>query len=197
VSRRPLRAALAALALALSGCSADWWWTADQQGRRAYEGGDFAVAASAFEDPAWKGVAAYRAGDHEAAVAYFARLDTAEAWFNRGNALARLDRLEEAEAAYGEALTRHPGWLEAEANRALVAGILKRREEEQGEPGDPSLDADDTVVDERGKRGKAGEVKVEQLDAAALEALWLRRLETSPAGYLRRKFAIQAEEAGR
>ena len=57
------------LLVILNGCSADWWLTPDQQGRRAFEGGDYGAAAKNFEDSEWKGVAAYRAGDYEAAVA--------------------------------------------------------------------------------------------------------------------------------
>ncbi|URK87717.1 VWA domain-containing protein [Rhizobium sp. RCAM05350] len=40
----------------------DMWLTGDQQGRRAFEQGEFEKAASHFEDPMWKGVAYYRAG---------------------------------------------------------------------------------------------------------------------------------------
>lgn len=180
----------------LCGCSADWWWTPDQQGRRAFERGDYELASARFEDPLWKGVAAYRAEDYEGATAYFARDDSADGWFNRGNAQAKLQRYRDAVASYDEALVRRPGWQDAKVNREIVLGILKRQDEQQGEPGDPNLEADDTVVDEQGKQGKAGEVEVDQLATDDLETLWMRRLQTSPAGFLKRKFAIQAGEEG-
>ena len=79
--------------LFLPGCSADLWLTPDQQGRRAYEAGDFEAAASHFVDPLWRGVAAYRAGDFEVAAEAFALVESAEAYYDLGNAQAHGRRI--------------------------------------------------------------------------------------------------------
>ena len=43
--------------------------------------------------------------------------------------------------------------------------------------------------DDKGKKGKEGRVDVSEKEAGEI---WLRGLTTSPAGFLRRKFASQA-----
>ena len=99
---------------------ADLWLTTDQQGRRNFERGDYQIAAERFEDPLWRGIAFYAAEDFESAAGQFSLLDSAEGWFNRGNALAHLERYPEAVAVYEQALERRPEYPEAEANRDYV-----------------------------------------------------------------------------
>jgi len=73
-----------------------------------------------------EGLEAYRAGRHDEAERLWRGLPGADAAYNRGNALARAGRLEEALAAYDEALRRQPGMEDAVANRALVEAALRR-----------------------------------------------------------------------
>ena len=70
--------------------------------------------------------AAYRAGDFETAARGWAGLPGADAAYNRGNALARAGRYEEALAAYDEALEAAPGMADALANRAAVEAAMRR-----------------------------------------------------------------------
>ena len=51
------------------------WLTPDQQARRAYEALEFQAAFERFEDPSWKGVAAYRSGLYADSAAAFGRLN--------------------------------------------------------------------------------------------------------------------------
>jgi tetratricopeptide (TPR) repeat protein len=80
-----------------------------KQGRVAYEHGDYAGAAERFSNPMWRGVALYRVGRYDDAIDAFARVDSAESYFDQGNALAKLGKLSAAVAAYQEALKRNPG----------------------------------------------------------------------------------------
>ncbi|MBF0294666.1 MAG: VWA domain-containing protein [Magnetococcales bacterium] len=111
----------------------DWgalWQTPDQSGAERLAAGDAEGAASRFVDPAWKGVALYRAGRYEESLAAMSGLESADAWYNRGNALARLDRLPEAARAYEEALKRQPGHEDARHNLEQV----KKRQESPPPP---------------------------------------------------------------
>ncbi|NJN47632.1 MAG: tetratricopeptide repeat protein [Candidatus Competibacteraceae bacterium] len=110
----------------------DYWLTPDQQGRRLEAAGDYAEAATRYIDPLRRGVAFYRAGDFEAAATAFARVDTPEAAFNRGNALVLLGQYDQALASYDSALRLRPGWPEAEANRQLASLRKERREANSG-----------------------------------------------------------------
>lgn len=70
---------------------------------------------------------AYRAGRFDEASQAWRTLPGADAAYNRGNALARAGRLEEALQAYDEALRRQPGMGDAIANRAVVEAELRRQ----------------------------------------------------------------------
>src|SRR5690606_32279701 len=67
----------------------DLWLTPDQQGARALAQGDPKSAQQLFTDPAWQGIAASRAGNNDQAAKIFPQLQSADAHYNRGNALAR------------------------------------------------------------------------------------------------------------
>jgi Ca-activated chloride channel family protein len=170
---------------------ADMWLTADQQGRLAYEHGDYAKAAERFADPMWKGLALYRAGRYEDAVEAFARVDTPESYYNQGNALAKLGRFPAAVASYREALKRRPNWPEAKMNLAIVQKLIpkeKKKDDEQGQA-DPNEKPDQMKFDDQGKKGKRGEVDLAKQTAE----VWMRTIQTTPADLLARKFAIEAK----
>jgi Ca-activated chloride channel family protein len=116
---------------AQAGLWEDLWLTRDQQGQRALQQEDSEAAAQLFEDSDWAGTAAYRAGDYEQAAQRFADGDSADAWYNRGNALARSGQLEEAIAAYKESLQRAPERSDAQENLALLEALQQQQEQQQ------------------------------------------------------------------
>ncbi|MCD5992604.1 VWA domain-containing protein [Pseudomonas sp. CDFA 602] len=102
----------------------DLWLRPDQQGQRLLEQRRPAEAAQRFENPQWKGVAFYEAGDYATAAQRFAEGNTAADHYNRGNALARSGELEAALDAYEQALERQPVFPAAQSNRTLVQSVL-------------------------------------------------------------------------
>ncbi|MBA1228065.1 VWA domain-containing protein [Pseudomonas viridiflava] len=115
----------------------DMWLRPDQQGQRLLEQRRPAEAAQRFEDPQWKGVALYEAGDYASAAQRFAEGNAAADHYNRGNALARSGELEAALDAYEQALERQPDFPAAHSNRALVQSILDEAQAEQTEQDSP------------------------------------------------------------
>lgn len=169
----------------------DLWLTQDQQGRLAFEKGDYAAAAEHFADPMWRGVALYRAGQFGAALDAFAQVRSAESAYNQGNALAYLDRLDDAAASFTEALKLRPGWPEAEANLALIRKLIAdRKDQEQEQAEGPNLKPDQVQFDEKGSKGKAGVVDLAQQTAE----MWMRNIQITPTDLLARKFAIEVLE---
>jgi len=169
---------------------ADMWLTPDQQGRLAFERGDFAAAAGHFRDPAWRGVALYRAGNYAEALDAFAALDTAESYYNQGNALMQLGRAEEATAAYKRALEMHPDWAEAKANLTIAERLVAmKKDEEDEQQQEPNQRPDQIVFDDKGKKGKAGLVNAAEQTAE----MWMRNIQITPTDLLARKFAIEAK----
>ncbi len=83
---------------------ADWWYTKDYQGQQLYKQEKFAEAAERFNDDKHKAVAYYKAGNYAAAADLF-ELDTSAAGnYNRGLALAKLGRYDEAVEAFDKAI---------------------------------------------------------------------------------------------
>ena len=112
----------------------DWselWWRGDQRGARALEAGDAPKAAELFRDPAWKGAARYRAGEFEQALQSLEGLEGPESSYNRGTALARLGRYEEAIASYDETLRQNPEHEDARFNRELLLEQQQQQEQDQ------------------------------------------------------------------
>lgn len=124
---------------AQAGVLADLWQRRDQQAATALREGDAKRAAELAPSPAWSGAAAYRAGDYGTAGKHFAEAGGADAAYNRGNALAREQRYEDALAAYDEALSLDPAMEDAKANRDAVEAFLKQSQPPpSGQQGDPS-----------------------------------------------------------
>lgn len=114
----------------------DLWQTPDQQGQQAWQRGDFEQAEERFKDPAWKGSAAYRAGDYAEAARWYSELDSAQAHYNRGNALARQGQLEQALSAYQNALSLDPALEDAAHNKQVVEQLIQQQQEQEQDSGD-------------------------------------------------------------
>lgn len=186
------------LALGAAAWSAGWdglWWTPDQRGHRLMAEKRYAEAAAAFADPMWIGVAQFRAGDFKAAAQAFGGMDTAEAAYDQGNALVMLGKYDEAIARYDRALALRPGWADAAANRALAALRAERVKKTGGEEGDQREKPDEVVYDKDKKApgGERTEVEGEPMSDEAVRALWLKRVQTRPADFLKSRFAYQLQ----
>jgi Ca-activated chloride channel family protein len=56
-----------------------------------------------------------------------------------------------------------------------------------------SFDPDEIKFDEKGKKGKEGEIEQAQLTDEQVTELWMRRIQTSPAQFLKLKFSYQSQ----
>lgn len=185
-------AAPASAAVTLGERFAALWLTPDQRGRWWLERGDPQRAARHFADPMWRGLAHARAGQWQAAADAFARVDSPAAWFNQAQMLARLGRYSDAVAAYDQALLRLPRWPEALADRERVRALIPPLPADRA---DGDLQPGEGDSTERGQRRPRRSGPPRPLTEAELAELWLQRLDTSPAGFLQRKFALQAQRA--
>ena len=139
------------------------WERSDQQAMKALEQEDPKKAANLFEQPDWKGIAHYRAGDYEQAEQEFSELDSPEAHYNRGNALAKLGKYPEAMASYQAALTQQPDLGDAQHNLDVLKKLL---EDQQSQPsqGSESQSSDGSSEDKQqtGKKGSQDQQSQEQ-----------------------------------
>ena len=169
------------------------WFTPDQQGQRLLDRGEFRAAAETFRDPVRQGVAWFRAGEFEQAERTFARVATPEAEFNRGNCLVMQGKYEAAIDRYDRALELRPDMTDARVNREIAIARAKSVERKGGDMGDQKLGADEITFDKTNNaEGQETEMTGKQpLSDAQMQAVWLRRVQTKPAEFLKSKFAYQ------
>jgi len=110
----------------------DLWLTKDQQAQRLLEEGSAADAAQVFDDPGWRAVANYRAGEYAGSAAGFSNIEDTENLYNLGNALAKLGEFESAIDAYEEVLEQDPDAEDARYNRDLLQEVLEQNQDSQG-----------------------------------------------------------------
>jgi Ca-activated chloride channel family protein len=108
----------------------DLWQTPDQQGYRALQEGEPERATNLFENPLWQGVADYRRGAFADADKRFSADPSPAGSYNRGNALAKQGKLQDAIAAYDEALRGNPHDEDAAFNKDLLEKLLKKQQAE-------------------------------------------------------------------
>lgn len=201
----------------------DLWHSRDQQAQTALEASDAETAAGLARDPGIAGEAWFRAEDFERANEAWSQSQSADAHYNRGNALAHAGDFEGALAAYDAALAMSPDMEDALFNRALVEQLQEQEKQQQeqesseGEEGDSSDQEGQSGEEQEGQEGEGEESESDQQqdqqgeqserseqdisatwseeDAQAMEQ-WLRRIPDDPGGLLRRKFRSQHQRRG-
>lgn len=176
----------------------DIWLTADQQGQRFMDKGEYQQAAGKFTTPESIGAALFLAGDFAGAASVLGRSGSAEAHYNRGNAHIMLGEYDAAINAYESALSKRPNWPEAEQNLKIATlrkQALAPPEDDFGGTGG-QLEADEFVFDDTGRVNKSSSEQVidaadQQLSEDAMRAMWLRKVETRPADFLAARFNYQ------
>jgi len=150
----------------------DLWQRRDQQAYRSLQAGQLEQAEQLAENPLRRGTAKYRAGKFDKALQDFSAAEGADANYNRGNALARLGRYEDAIAAYEQVLQELPGMSDAAHNKAEVEKLLQQQQqqqqqEQQNSDGEQSeQDASDSQQQENQKGDSQGEANQQQSSAA-------------------------------
>ena len=175
----------------------DLFITPNQRGRLLMAKKEYQKAAKVFRDPLQRGSALYRNGDFKEATAAFAQNDSVKALYNRANALLMQGKYDEAITAYERVLSLKPDWLEARENLDLARARkekMKPPEDDAGGTGG-ELEADEIVFDKRANKAADDQQEEtsgnDQLSDQEMRAMWLRRVETKPADFLRAKFSYQ------
>jgi Ca-activated chloride channel family protein len=140
--------ALMAPATVQAGWWDDLWLTRDQQAYQALQQQDPDKAAALAEDPYLAGEAWFRNGEYPNALDAWSGLESPDAHYNRGNALAHLGEYDAAIEAYDRALALEPGMADAEHNRAIVEQLRDQQRQQQEQQGDQG---------DQGENGEEGE----------------------------------------
>lgn len=132
------------------------WTRADQKAMQEFTRGNHQKAAKTFTDTDWKASALYRKGDYQAAAELLENSDSSSASYNRGNALAKLGKLDDAIKAYDQALTQDENNADAKHNRAQVKQAIKKQQDQQ-QQSDNSQDADKQQGESQDDKSQDGE----------------------------------------
>jgi len=112
----------------------DWqslWKTKDQQAQQAFNEQKYEKAANTFNHEHWQASSYYKAENYQAAAEAFAKLNTSDGFYNQGNALAKLNKLDEAIKAYERAIALDDKNQDAKDNKALLEQLKQQQEEQQ------------------------------------------------------------------
>jgi len=102
----------------------DLWFAKNYQGQKLSNKGDYKTAAKTFTDPLRKGVAYYKAGNYDAAIAEFSRDTTAMGAYNLGVSYYKSGDYASAEIAFGKAVELDPDMEAAKKNQQLATQNL-------------------------------------------------------------------------
>lgn len=124
----------------------DWFRNGDQQGMNQFDQNPEA-AAELFNDPKWQASSEFRAGNYENAAKTWANFDDSESQYNLGNALAKLNKLDDAIKAYDKVLEQQPGHQDAAFNKALLEQLKQQQEQQDQQGGDQKQNQQDSQND--------------------------------------------------
>ena len=142
----------------------DWqslWKTPEQRAFDAYEQGDYENSQALTHDPQLKGSAYYKQEQFENAQSWYARQDTAESYYNVGNALTRQQQFQQAVAAYGRALEIDPEFEDALFNKKLVEEFIKHEQGQQARENDEE-DQGEESSDENSDQSESNQSQSQQ-----------------------------------
>ena len=168
-----------------------------------------------FSDNYWKAATAYRAKNYELAIELYTKENSAEAWYNKGNALVKINKLEAALAAYQTALEKQPEHEDASFNINLVrkrqAEIANatRKDNSKDNPvfeltSSPRSSGSQTEnnkyskdkkllqsIDQEQVSLKLKQKREQKREQSAFDKQWLNSIPDDPSGLWRRKFLFQ------
>ena len=143
-----------------------WWSSPEEQaqldGEKAFQAQQYDKASELLNDPLWQGSAYYRNQQYEQAAQSFSKQDSAQAHYNRGNALTQQGKLEEALNAYGSALDKDPALEDARHNQDLVQKMLeqqkqKQEQDKQSQQGENPQDNNERQDSQQGQNQQNGQ----------------------------------------
>ncbi|VAW57509.1 Aerotolerance protein BatB / Aerotolerance protein BatC [hydrothermal vent metagenome] len=129
----------------------DMWQNKDQRGESALTQGDAEHAAQLFKHPEWKAAAQYKAGKYKESAELLKDIDTPEANYNRGNALAKSGNIEDAKKAYDRSLELDPNHKDAQFNKKLLEQSEENQSNKANSGGDSSDKKDEKNKDDKKK----------------------------------------------
>lgn len=169
---------------------ADLWATPDQQAQAALQAGQTKQASELFENPHWKAAAAYKSGNFEQAAKLYSEDKSVDGLYNYGNALARLNKLPEAIAAYDDVLAQNSKHEDARHNRDLLKKQLEDQQQQQSSQDQQQNQGQKNQQDQQ----QAGQTQQDQQDQQQQQEQQQAQAQQEQAAKEREQQAKEAEQ---
>lgn len=145
-----------------SALSWDELWLNDDQRARALFDEKPDEAKALFKSKEWRAAAAYKNGDFDESADLFDEGKTADGHYNRGNALAKAGKLEEAIKSYEQALALKTDHEDAKFNQDLLKKMQQEQKKNQQDQQDKDQKQNQDQKDQQNKEGKGKDQKNQQ-----------------------------------
>lgn len=107
------------------------WINKEQQADIAFQQQQYDRASKLSNNPLMRGTANYKQEEYTKALENFKQVDSADARYNEGNTLAKLEKYQDAISAYDKALKLQPDMEDAKKNKAAIETLLKKKQEQK------------------------------------------------------------------
>ena len=144
------------------------WLNENQRAMKNFKEGEMEKAADRFDNPDWKAAAYYQAGEYQTAEELLAGVGTETGLYNRANALAHLERYQEAITVYDKVLEINPKHEDAIYNREQVEKAMKQ--EQDGEQGEQSQQDKQSEQTSQGQGKQSQQARQAEQDEQAQQA---------------------------
>lgn len=124
-----------------------------------YKNQEYDAAAKLFDDKQWKASAYYRASKYALSLTQLQKINTATAYYNRGNALTQQNRLSDAIKAYSTALEIDPEHEDASYNKILLEKWQKEEQENKSSRKPEQQEDDESKESEPSNSPSANQMK--------------------------------------
>lgn len=130
----------------------DLWLNDNQRAAQQFKDNKNSEAASLFNHTEWKASAHFKAEEYEQALEQYQNLQDPESHYNRGNTLAKMNRIEEAIEAYNQALQLTPDHADALYNKSQLEKQQQQQEKKDGEKQDGEKQDGDNQSDDESQQ---------------------------------------------
>ncbi|RDH81595.1 MAG: hypothetical protein DIZ80_16110 [endosymbiont of Galathealinum brachiosum] len=135
----------------------DLWSNNNQQGKAALQQGNIEQAAELFNNPEWKSAAQYKAGEYQQSADLLKNIDTADANYNRGNALAKTGNLQAAIKAYDRTLEIDSQHEDAKFNKQLLKKAQQDKKDQEKNSDEDKRDDQNSDSKDKQDQNESGE----------------------------------------
>lgn len=130
----------------------DWqalWQRPDQVAYEKLQSGDSTAAAEIFDDPQWRGVSRYRAGEFEEAQKEFSTLDGETALYNQAVTAVRQGEYENAIEKFESLLSQNADHKDAQHNLEITRELARQQQQQEQQNSDQQQQSEEQQEQEQ------------------------------------------------